>query len=68
MWIEIADELINFTRVLKVVKDDASVSIKLYISVDEYLEYTFKSKSEIDIVFFSILESLKSRPVDGILE
>lgn len=70
MWIEIAGELINFNRIIKVVRReiDAGHCIRLYTTSDQYLEYTFKSHEEIEMVYFNLLESIKSKPVDGFIE
>lgn len=70
MWIEIAGELINFNRVIKVVRCQTEIefSLRLYITVTEFLEYKFKNDNELELVYFNLLESIKSKPVDGFIE
>ncbi|MBI2418405.1 MAG: hypothetical protein HYV28_11005 [Ignavibacteriales bacterium] len=70
MWIEIAGELINLSRIIKVVRcqTDTEFSLRLYSTSTEFLEYQFKNHSEIELVYFNLLESIKSKPVDGFIE
>lgn len=70
MWIEIAGELINFNRIIKVVRvqTENEFSIRLYTTCVEFLEYKFKKHEEIEMVYFNLLESIKSKPVDGFIE
>ncbi len=70
MWIELAGEMINFDRVLKVVKSEVEGKhcIRLYFSKESYWEYSFVSLEEMELAYFNILESIKSRPVDGFRE
>ncbi|MBI5726375.1 MAG: hypothetical protein HY965_00870 [Ignavibacteriales bacterium] len=70
MWIEIAGELINLSRVIKVVRcqTETDFSLRLYSTCTEFLEYKFKNHNEIELVYFNLLESIKSKPVDGFIE
>jgi hypothetical protein len=67
MWIEIAGEMINFALVQKVVKKDTEgkYSIRLYFDKESFWEYFFASDEEVEMAYFNILESIRSKPVDG---
>jgi hypothetical protein len=70
MWIEIAGEMINFDLVLKVVKleTDGKHSIRLYFTKETFWDYSFSSDEEVEMAYFNILESIRSKPVDGFRE
>lgn len=70
MWIEIAGELINFSRIIKVTKTDSNneYNIRFYTTSTDYLEYKFKNQKEIQVAYFNVLEFLKSKPADGFVE
>jgi len=68
MWIEISGELVNLNSVLRIVIGRVDHSIKLYFSAEIFQAYTFEDELSLEQVYFNILETIRSRPVDGFLE
>ncbi len=68
MWIEISGELVNLNSVLRIVISRVDHSIKLYFSAEIFQAYTFEDELSLEQVYFNILETIRSRPVDGFLE
>lgn len=68
MWIEISGELVNLNSVLRIVICREEHSIKLYFSAEICQAYSFENELSLEQVYFNILETIRSRPVDGFLE
>jgi len=64
MWIEVCDKLINFNHITKVEKDNKNNQIHFYTDHDK-ITVEFKNETELEQVYFNLLERIESKPIDG---
>ncbi len=68
MWIEVSSKLINLDNIIRVEKDNKSLEIHFYSYQDNLVACEFSNEVELEQVYFNLLESIKSKPIDGFRE
>ncbi len=68
MWIEVSNRLINLDNIIRVEKDNKSMKIYFYSYHDNLITCKFANEVELEQVYFNLLESIKSKPIDGFRE
>jgi len=68
MWIEISGKLINLDNIIRVEKDNKTFQIHFYSYQDNLIVCEFSNEVELEQVYFNLLESIKSKPIDGFRE
>ena len=70
MWAEITGLLVNLDHYYKIERNDKTLKLKLFTSYAkaEDLEFSFDSEQDLEQAYFNLLETLKSKPVDGFRE
>ena len=68
MWIEVSSKLINLDNIIRVEKDSKDLEIHFYSYQDHLVICKFANEIELEQVYFNLLESIKSKPIDGFRE
>lgn len=64
MWVEINDQLINLSHVIKVTKKTELSELEFHTD-QKIIVMKMENSRELEQVYFNLLEMLESKPVDG---